>query len=81
MGSCSNWSQLLFLETFYIKTLAPEMNDGSLTSFIYGSLQGSDMEKKKHFVKIVTSLVTVFIKMTLYVYTLYLPKNPYFQPF
>ena len=26
--SCSNWSKLLFLEAFYIKTLAPNINYG-----------------------------------------------------
>ena len=26
--SCSNWSKLLFLEAFYIKTLAPDINYG-----------------------------------------------------
>ena len=37
--------------------------------------------KKKHFVKIVTSLDTVLFKMTyIYVYTLYFPKNHYFKP-
>ena len=35
--------------------------------------------KKKHFVKMVTSLITVLFKMTLYyVYTLYLSKKPLF---
>ena len=28
VASCSNWPQLLFLEAFYIKTLAPKINDG-----------------------------------------------------
>ena len=37
---------------------------------------------KKHFVKIVTSLVTVYLKRHyIYVYTLFLPKNHYFKPF
>ena len=27
-GTCCNWSQLLFLETLYIKNLAPKINDG-----------------------------------------------------
>ena len=28
VDSCSTWSQLLFLEAFYFKTLAPKINDG-----------------------------------------------------
>ena len=37
--------------------------------------------EKKHFVKIVKSLVIVLLKMTLcYVLTLYLQKNHYFKP-
>ena len=28
LDTCSNWSQLLFLEALYIKNLAPKINDG-----------------------------------------------------
>ena len=28
LGTCCNWSQLLFLEALYIKNLAPKVNDG-----------------------------------------------------
>ena len=28
VDSCSNWSQLMLFEAFYIKTLAPSINDG-----------------------------------------------------
>ena len=28
LGTCCNWSQLLFLEALYIKNLAPKINNG-----------------------------------------------------
>ena len=44
-----------------------------------GSLYGSDMEKKKHFVTIVASLVTVLLKMKLRLCTYFVfTKNPLF---